>query len=314
MLTPTPHMDETLLTAFALGELDSDPDERDRVAAHLESDDEARRFVDEVRESAGLVGGALGMELADGLNEFQHERIERRLRELDWEPQQPLRFRPATMPANGHARPVVRLGVARGGRLRQWLPTLASVAASILIVAGGVALFLRFDRYDAVATNDNGSNSPQASPPSTNVTPAAPDRNAVADDGRQPAETDSISVADTDDGPVQGMVDPKSVTIHKPAKKAPAKPPAPVASSAPKKAAPTAPAVAASTSNARLRTMRSAEAVEAKRMSVVSAYVPPGARSAAGARGPRTVNASPARDGVSAAEQTPKSGASRGVP
>src|SRR5205085_11013274 len=105
-----PEIDETLLTAYALGELDAR--DRARVAAHVEIDAEARRYVEDVREAASVVTGELSQEPAEGLLQIQRELIEQRLRDAT------IRQR------------------SRGSRLRRWLPLAASIAASVAIVGG----------------------------------------------------------------------------------------------------------------------------------------------------------------------------------
>lgn len=124
-----PEIDDTLLTAYALGELDAR--ERARVAAHVEADGEARRYVEEVRETAGLITDHLGLEPADGLTVLQHESIERRLRQVE-----------VARSAAGAAAAPLRLAPVRPMRLRQWLPLAASLAASIAIVCGSLAVLL----------------------------------------------------------------------------------------------------------------------------------------------------------------------------
>lgn len=289
-------IDETLLTAYALGELDMDADERERVAARVESDADALRFVEDVRESAGLVVGALDMELVDGLSEFQHEMIERRLRELHGEPEpESLPFRPAVLRYDGSAARAASL--ARRARFRRWLPTLASAAAAVLIIAGTLGFFLQYQNKQVASGNNAGSNATTPNPvrSSTTMPPLATNTIAQSDESATDA-TDEQADSDTsvavveDEGPVEGMVKPKSVaTANKPAKKkAPAK--APAAAVAKKPAAPAPVAVAAAA--AQPRTYRSPEAKEARRPSVASAMA---AAKPAG-RSPKSVSASPVRD------------------
>jgi hypothetical protein len=300
-MTPTPEIDDTLLTAFALGELDMDPDERERVAAHVAHDADAHRLVEEVRESAGLVVGALEMELVDGLAEFQHEMIERRLSELHGEPE-PMRFRPATLRtgAEGGSHATV---LARGARFRRWLPTLASAAASILIVAGTLAFFLRFNRYDVVAIN-NPAGSPSAGPAATRSFTPPPVANATAEQDETEVEPDLV--ATNDEGPIEGMVDPKSVPTAKRVKKARAKTPAATAVASAKKPAP---AAAAPAVTPKPKTMRLPDAIEMKRTSVASALIP--AKPGAGAKGPKTtVSASAVRD-AQALDKSAKTGSAK---
>jgi hypothetical protein len=286
-MTHMPEIDETLLTAFALGELDMDPDERERVAAHVGNDTDARRFVEDVRESAGLVVGALEMELVDGLAEFQHEMIERRLSELHGEPQ-PLRFRPATL--RSAAKPAA---LARAARFRRWLPTLASAAASTLIVAGTLAFFLRFNRHDDFATNTRAG-SPSAAPAAKRPSTPPPVANARHEQDETDVEPDLL--ATDDEGPIEDMVDPKSVPTAKAVKKkAPAKAPAPtaVASTVAKK--PAAAPVVTPAVTAKPKTMRSPDAREVKRTAVASAMIQ--AKPASASKPKAAVNASPVRDG-----------------
>jgi hypothetical protein len=292
----TPNIDETQLTAFALGELDMDADERVRVAAYVESDAEAQRFVDDVRESAGLVVGALDMELVDGLTEFQHEMIERRLRELHGEPQ-PLRFRPATLHHGGVApttTSATAAALARRARFRRWFPTLASAAASVLIIAGTLGFFLRFDRNETdLATGGDAAASRPAGAVIQRTTPPITVTNAVTNDESM-LDEDVDAVATEDDGPVEGMVDPKSIPTQSTPKKVPAKAPTAVASAAAKKPVTPAPA-APSAAAPKPKTLRSGDAIEVRRPSVASAMIP--SKPAGAARGPKTVNASPVRDG-----------------
>ena len=72
--------DESLLTAYALGELDAA--ERARVAAWVDADAAARLYVEQVRETAGVVAGGLAREHGDGLGLLHREVIERTLREV----------------------------------------------------------------------------------------------------------------------------------------------------------------------------------------------------------------------------------------
>jgi hypothetical protein len=292
VMTPTPDIDETLLTAFALGELDMDPDERDHVAAHVENDVDARRFVEEVRESAGLIVGALGMELVDGLTEIQHEMIERRLRELHSEPQL-LRFRAAPLHAGTAGRSNAAT-LARAARFRAWLPTLASAAASVLIVAGTLAFFLRFNRHNDLATT-NAAGSPAATPAAVQR-PSTPPPVAVATNDQEQTDIETDVLATDDPAPVVGMVNPKSAPVAKSVKKPRVKSPTAtaVATSGAKKS--TAPAGAPGrVVAARSKTLRSPDAIEMKRTSFRSAMIP--AKPGTPAKGPKTVNASPVRDG-----------------
>jgi hypothetical protein len=289
VMTPMPEIDETLLTAFALGELDMDADERERVAAHVDTYPDAHRFVEDVRESAGLVVGALGMELVDGLTEFQHEMIERRLSELHGEPQ-PMRFRPATL-----RRAASPAALAREARFRRWLPTLASAAASVMIVAGTLAFFLRFNRHDGLAMNKAAGPASATGP--TVKRPTTPPPVANARTGQDETEAESDLVAADEEGPVEGMVDPKSVPVAKRVKKAPAKAPTAVASSSAKKpVTPAATAPPAAAVAAKPRMLRSPDSIELKRASVTSALIPAKPGTPAKAAKP-SVSASPVRDG-----------------
>jgi len=69
------------LTDYALGEV-TDADERERIEAHLESDEAARAHVREVEAAAARLERALAAEVeaGDGLTASQRERIESRLR------------------------------------------------------------------------------------------------------------------------------------------------------------------------------------------------------------------------------------------
>lgn len=121
-----PEIDETLLTAYALGEVNAR--ERGRVAAHVDADADARRYVEEVRATAGMITDQLAAEHGDGLTVRQHESIERRLRQFEG--------------AAAAAVPLRLVQPGRAMRLRQWLPLAASLAASIAIVCGSLAVLL----------------------------------------------------------------------------------------------------------------------------------------------------------------------------
>lgn len=206
-----PEIDETLLTAYALGELDAR--ERGRVAAHVEADADARRYVEEIRETAGLITDHLGLEPADGLTALQHEVIERRLRQFEGAA--------AVAPANP-----MRIGSARRLRLRQWLPLAASLAASIAIVCGSLAVLLPWMYPRPAITRDDGRDAswqlirPGGNPtPGTNLpgespdfyaekrgaTNAIPENESLADDGSE------MAIHDDDWEAVEGMRDPRSI-------------------------------------------------------------------------------------------------------
>src|SRR5580692_9392088 len=72
-----PGIDESLLTAYALGELSGA--DRAAVAACLASSVEARQFVAEVRSTAHLLADELARESFGGLTELQHAAIEQKL-------------------------------------------------------------------------------------------------------------------------------------------------------------------------------------------------------------------------------------------
>ena len=73
-------IDETMLTAYALGELSGT--ERAAVAAHLAGHPEARQFVADVRGTANLLSDELARESFGGLTDLQHAVIEEKLDEM----------------------------------------------------------------------------------------------------------------------------------------------------------------------------------------------------------------------------------------
>ncbi len=108
----TPAIDESNLTAYALGEL-SGP-ERTAVAAHLAGSEESRRFVADVRATAHVLADELARESYGGLTDLQHAVIEKKLESMLRLPQ---------------AR---RRNVVRHDRM----VLVMSLAASIVIVSG----------------------------------------------------------------------------------------------------------------------------------------------------------------------------------
>ena len=188
-------IDETLLTAYALGELDAR--ERARVAAHVEADAEARRHVDDVRDAAAMVTSELTREPVEGLLAIQREMIERRLRDG----------------ANSRQS-------GRGLRLRRWLPLAASVAASVAIVGGIAAVLLPKFRQTPVATDQgvvdssSGTGVKVIGPEETIQSPTLPDgpgNLAQGELSEMPGESldDVAHGGDADEGPVEGMIDPR---------------------------------------------------------------------------------------------------------
>ena len=122
-----PEIDETLLTAYALGELDAR--ERARVAAHVESDPELLRHVEATREMAATVTAELGRESVDGLSEIHREVIERRLRETQRASRERaararMRFRRWVPPRGEHR------GIDRNRRGHARVPAAAAVPAT----------------------------------------------------------------------------------------------------------------------------------------------------------------------------------------
>jgi hypothetical protein len=182
-----PEIDETLLTAYALGELDAG--ERERIAGMIEFDVEAQRFVESVRETAATFAEAFSLEPVDGLGEFRHREI-----------------------AAGLHRPTA-FSTARVSRIRQWLPLAASIAASIVIVCGTVGLLLskfytpsavsdsQTDRQGIVVYGSDGRTLPPelgGNPDFANSSPQT--RPSIA----------NIDDHDLDWNPVKGMVDPRT--------------------------------------------------------------------------------------------------------
>ena len=198
-----PQIDEAMLTAYALGELDAR--ERGRVAAHVDADADARRFVEEVRETAGLVTDQLALEGAGGLTPQQHDAIERRLREHEREH--------AETPAP------LRLAPRRATRTREWLPFAASLAASIAIVCGSLAVLAPWMYPNPATTGrdvDDGSGSYVIRPGGPDAgTPNLPGRSpedplAIRDVGEPGSMTgDDSNASDRDWEPIQGMRDPR---------------------------------------------------------------------------------------------------------
>ena len=280
-----PDTDETLLTAYALGELDGP--ERARVAALVEADVSARLYVEEVRETAGLVTSALEGELADGLAQIEMGVIEQRLREQERDlPGR--RFQPAG------AKSKMGLGQTR------WLPFAASLAASILIVCGALAVLLPRLDGQRVANNSGGNPVIIVRPHDGVERPGLPGDGglALSPDDTSTNEELATNAAPGEDGelewePVEEMKDPGSVRAELEAQRRAvelaardAAVPAPPGSTgkgttpAPQKPAPDAARVARGP-------VRSPEAERVR---------PPTVSASPKARGPKSVNVSPPRD------------------
>jgi hypothetical protein len=121
------HDDESLLTAYALGELDGA--ERAHVAARMEADAAVRRYVEQIRATAGVVADGLALEQGDGLGLLHRELIERKLLQVS------RRDGAAAAASSGRQQ-------ARRMRIGDWAPMAASLAASVAIVCGTVAYLL----------------------------------------------------------------------------------------------------------------------------------------------------------------------------
>jgi Ca-activated chloride channel family protein len=114
----TRRVTDEMITAHALGELESDAD-RAAVEAHLATDAAARRQSDEVRATARLLSDELANAPADGLLAVHRAAIERQLADPS----------PVTPPRVGELT----------GRRRRWVALGLSVAAAIVIVFGTIA-------------------------------------------------------------------------------------------------------------------------------------------------------------------------------
>jgi hypothetical protein len=259
-----PEIDDTLLTAYALGELDAQ--ERDRVAAHVEANPEARLHVEAMRETALAVRNDLIAEPVDGLTEIHREVIERRLQES--------------------ARSARRRAAAASLRWRRWLPLAGSIAASIAIVAAVLAFLLpRIAPQGNVARTPANESSEQGltvlPPENSNISPRLPEgEDVLAHADSIPGEVDSPEFDDDSEWePVEGMLEP-DVTPAKVATKSPAPAPA----KTPETKTPVPPSKVA------IGPARSPEA-EDVRNSEKKTSKPPTAK-----RKPKTVNVSPPRD------------------
>lgn len=227
-----PQIDDTLLTAYALGELDAV--ERARVDAHLATDADARRFVAEVRESAALLTGEFRREAAAfrGLTALHHAAIERRLHDVE---------RAASPRAAQHARPAAL-------RIRRWVPLAASVAASVAIIAGAVAFLLPRLPLQQPAVSESGTGESTGSgaagtsglvvlgPDEGIRPPALPGDNAVAgadtlaplpDGSEAPGDLANLDDSAAEWEPVEGMRDPREFQAERLANRRPAPEPRP---------------------------------------------------------------------------------------
>lgn len=114
-------IDEISLTAYALGEL-SGP-ERAAIAAHLAGNEEARRYVAEVRATAHMLSDELTRESFGGLSDLQQAAIENQLVE--------------------HTLLLPTPRMRRHVRRERWVLAM-SIAASVAIVGGVIAALLPF--------------------------------------------------------------------------------------------------------------------------------------------------------------------------
>jgi hypothetical protein len=174
-----PEIEEDLLTAYALGELSAE--ERRVVGAYVSAYPDARRYVEEVRETARLVADGLGAEPVDGLTALQHEVIEHRLRQHER--------------ASGSAVPApVRPASGRGMRVRQWLPLAASLAASVAIVFGSLTALLlwAYPRPAATAGGEDRDAGQQIVRPGGDLRPGLPGRPPDDAYARDPGATNAL--------------------------------------------------------------------------------------------------------------------------
>jgi hypothetical protein len=111
-------IDELILTAYVLGELDGA--ERAALEVRLTSDHAALRQVEEIRATAKWVSAELAAETAPGLSDLQHAAIERRLAQAGRPDRSPLQLRP------------VRRNWAFWGSLAASVVIVCTVMASVL--------------------------------------------------------------------------------------------------------------------------------------------------------------------------------------
>jgi Ca-activated chloride channel family protein len=118
-----PVIDESQLTAYALGELAGA--ERAAVAAYLAGSAEGRQFVAEIRATANLLVDELARESFGGLTDLQHAAIEQKLDDA------------MRIPISGSW---------RARRRRNWNLAVfgMSLAASVLILCGVISVLLPF--------------------------------------------------------------------------------------------------------------------------------------------------------------------------
>jgi hypothetical protein len=259
-------IDQALLTAYALGELDADEQQHARVDDVIATDPHAAAFVDEVRAISSSLSEELGAEPVDRLSELHREVIERRLQEVA----QAERLR---------RQRVLSL------RRNRWVPWAVSLAASIAIVGGVAVVLSRMYPNHQPGPRAGDPNSPAVAvvPPekSQQASPDAgnPDEDAMADGTEW--EPGDVSVEDSVDLPphaVPPQPAPKKVASANPGEKRTAvAPPAPPTPAPPKVA---------------IGPARSSEA-EAVRSGTVRATPP---KPAPGKTGRRSVNVSPPRD------------------
>lgn len=257
-----PKIDEMLLTAYALGELDAR--ERERVAAHVEANPEARLHVEAMRETALVVRNDLIAEPVDGLTQIHREVIEQRLQALD--------------------RAARRRAKAASLRWRRWVPLAGSVAASIAIVAMVLAFLLPWMYPQGHIAKSPGPESTEHSltalpPDNTNASLHRPEgEDAITRADSIPGEVNSPEFDDDSEWePVDGMLAPDVAPT-----KVATKSPVPAPSKSPGNKTPTVPGKVA------IGPARSPEAEDVR-----SKVQPKTAKPQSGKRGPRIVNVSP---------------------
>ncbi|HET6249541.1 MAG TPA: von Willebrand factor type A domain-containing protein [Tepidisphaeraceae bacterium] len=137
-----PLIDETSLTAYALGELSGA--ERAAVAAHLVGNATARQYVADIRSTAHLLADELSRESFGGLTDLQHAAIEQKL----------------------HSAMRISSARPRLSRVARWNRAVfaMSLAASVMIVCGVVSVVIPFvNRHTDVAKETPATHPPQAS-------------------------------------------------------------------------------------------------------------------------------------------------------
>src|SRR5579862_298726 len=172
----TPVIDETMLTAYALGELSGT--ERAAVAAHLAGHPDARQYVAEMRTTANLLSDELARESFGGMTDLQHAEIEEKLSEM-------LQV------------PAVRYSTRRKSYWNQAVFAV-SLAASIVIVLGGLSLLLPFinDHVQSALRPSSAPTTPPSNPIYTQNIPPSPTIPGL--EISHPGEGTAVSVAPTD--------------------------------------------------------------------------------------------------------------------